>query len=204
LSWKGFRDIFLSGDELGFDLVVDELVIALASFLFEKFKREVLFYVKMTKPPFFDGRRLVFYLGFKENIMDEVFIPRQESSFIHVKVVENDFPPDFLYAVVHTHPPGIRRFSRIDIETINVNHVVSLVVADGKPVDASISFGFNGYIVEARPRVLVAERRLVLSETEHGFGSLVLNGVSEGLIESILASALKEAREKIVGRVALA
>lgn len=196
MEWTGFREVYMAGDTVGFDLVVDELVVRLADLLHRRAGREVLFYMRMTVPPVYRDGRMRFYVGFKGDPVSEVYLPRQVASAVEVRSLEPDYPPSYSYAVVHTHPPGVDRFSRVDVEGVNVNHTVSLVVTDGRLADAVVSFNLSGYIVEARPRVTVAHRRLVLSSLAPGFGLVPLGPLGDGEVERVFKPLL----ESIVGR----
>lgn len=193
MEWTGFREVYMAGDTVGFDLVVDELVVRLADLLHRRAGREVLFYMKMTVPPVYRDGRMRFYVGFKGDPVDEVYIPRQVASAVEVRSLEPDYPPSYSYAVVHTHPPGVDRFSRVDVEGVNVNHTVSLVVTEGRLADAVVSFNLSGYIVEARPRVTVARRRLVLSSLAPGFGLVDLGPLGDGEVERVFKPLIDSA-----------
>ena len=162
MTWKIYERIAEAPSQIRLELVVDELVPVLAWSLHEHCGTEVLFYIRRVVEEDMDpdGGRIRFYAVIS-NPEEDVYIPRQRVSEYDVEVV--DPPPlEYGYAVVHTHPKGVQRFSSTDREHINVNHPISILVESGRVSDACISLGVGQLVVQARPEVSVARRMVSL------------------------------------------
>ncbi len=162
MTWKIYERVAEAPSQIKLELVVDELVPLLAWSMHEYCGTEVLFYIKKTVEEDLDsgGGRIRFYAVISDPAED-VYIPRQRVTEYDVEVV-NPPPFEYGYAVVHTHPRGVQRFSNTDREHINVNHPVSILVESGRVSDASISLGVGQLVLQARPEVTIARRRVSL------------------------------------------
>jgi len=183
VSWKTFvRVVDLSGG-LRVKLVVDELIPYIAWALHEACQTEVLFYVrKVLEERISEGDppQLTLYLVLKDPLKD-LYIPNQKVSSADVKVSETA-PLEFGYAVVHTHPPGIKGFSNVDKEYINVNHVISVLVESGVVADARVTLSMGDLVAQVKPEIVVARRRASLTLKIRGVKSLKSPEPGEGLI----------------------
>ncbi len=205
MTWKIFERILEAPHRIEVSLVVDGLIPALAWAMHEACGTEVLFYVKRTVEedyePSGDGARLTLYLVVKDPARD-IHVPRQRASEHDVEVA--DPPPlEYSYAVVHTHPRGVTRFSSTDKEYINVNHPVSVLVESGRVADAVVSLGLGSTVIQARPRVEVAERRFVVQALLPGGRSvetpLPSDAILKAYVDHILRHQLSGALERIEG-----
>lgn len=183
MSWRTFGRVIDLNGGLRVKLVIDELVPRIAWALHEACGTEVLFYVRKVleerlgrgNPP-----QLTLYLMLGDPLKD-LYIPAQKASSADVKVKE-PVPLEFSYAVVHTHPPGVRSFSSVDREYINVNHVISVLVESNEVADARVTLSMGDLVAQVKPEILVVRRRANLSLKIKGVKGVRSLEPGEGLI----------------------
>ncbi len=183
MSWRTFGRVLDLNGGLMVKLVVDELIPYIAWALHESCGTEVLFYVRKVVEEHVskgDPPQLTLYLVLRDPLKD-LYIPDQKASSADVKV-KSSAPLEFSYAVVHTHPPGVKSFSSVDKEYINVNHVISVLVESGDVVDARVTLSMGDLVAQVRPEIIVARRKASLSLKIRGVKSIRSSEPSEGLI----------------------
>jgi hypothetical protein len=202
VSWRTFGKVLELNGGLRVKLVVDELVPHLAWALHEACGTEILFYVRKVVEESVgkgDPPQLTLYLIIEDPSRD-VYIPVQRASPADVKV-EEPAPLEYSYAVVHTHPPGVKSFSSVDKEYINVNHVVSVLVESGEVTDARVTLNLGGLVAQVKPEVIVARRRASFSLRVRGVrGVRALRG-GEGLIRCYAKELATRLLSESAGRI---
>ncbi len=164
MSWSLYQHILELGSRIRFILVVDKNLIEIVWSLHEYCGTEVLAYIRRVKDPMIinnNGETTIVYYVLVPNPFRDIYIPRQSVSQSEVKVLEPlkiDSP--YKYAVIHTHPKGVSRFSKTDKEYLNVNHVVSLLAENKQLKDASIQLASDNTSYQVRPEVQLVQPSL--------------------------------------------
>ncbi|MEB3846457.1 MAG: hypothetical protein GSR74_00595 [Desulfurococcales archaeon] len=159
MSWRAYEKIALASSPLRIEVVVDDILVSAVWGLHEYCGTEVLIYARMPREPEIaadgeKGSRITYYVV-AASPGDDLVVPRQKASAAEVEVLEP--PPSARdYAVIHTHPPGVKRFSGTDREYININHPVSLLIESGSVVDAVVTFSQGPLVLQVRPSVILA------------------------------------------------
>lgn len=202
MTWKTFRKVVELTGGLKARLVVDELIPRIAWSLHEACGTEVLFYVRRVADETY-GRgeppQVTFYLIVNDPFKD-IYIPLQRVSSSDVKVGE-PAPLEYSYAVVHTHPPGVKGFSRVDKEYINTNHVVSLLVESGRVADARVTLSMGDVVAQVKPEVIVARRKASLALKLKGVKGVRSASPGEGLIKCYAEEVARRLLAMSQGRI---
>ena len=206
MSWRAYERIELASSPLRIEVVVDEVLVKAIWGLHEYCGTEVLVYARMPRGPEIvadgeKGSRITYYVV-AASPGDDLVVPRQKASAVEVEALEP--PPSAKdYAVIHTHPPGIRRFSGTDREYINTNHPVSLLIEGGSVVDAAVTFSQGPLVLQVRPSVVLArpeEAEVRYTSPAGRIARLVLTLPSR-LIERLIGDAYQRALRGQAGNI---
>ncbi len=166
MSWRSFEKILVLSGKLNYILLVDKALVDIIWLIHNYCGTEVLAYIRKIKEPEPKNkpdRTDIIYYVLTPNPFKDIHIPNQKASRTEVKVLDPKLPdPSYNYAVIHTHPQGVSRFSQIDREYINANHVVSILIENGTVKDASISFLQGKTSIQVTPEINIIQNSVLV------------------------------------------